>query len=39
MSNRNIRIENHYGLGMAWFVGWLFTVGRLAKGSGAVCWR
>ena len=32
MSNRNIRIETHSGLGMAWFVGWLFTVGFLSKG-------
>ena len=32
MSNRNIRIETHSGLGMAWFVGWLFTVGLLSKG-------
>ena len=32
MSNRNIRIETRSGLGMAWFVGWLFTVGFLSKG-------
>ena len=32
MSNRNIRIETHSGLGMAWIVGWLFTVGFLSKG-------
>ena len=32
MSNRNIRIENLSGLGMAWFVDWLFTVGLLSKG-------
>lgn len=32
MSNRNTRIENQSGLGMAWFVGWLFTVGFLSKG-------
>ena len=25
-------IETHSGLGMAWFVGWLFTVGFLSKG-------
>ena len=31
MSNRNILIETHSGLGMAWFVGWLFTVGFLSK--------
>ena len=27
-----LRIETHSGLGMAWFVGWLFTVGFLSKG-------
>lgn len=32
MANRNIKIETHSGLGLAWFVGWLFTVGFLSKG-------
>lgn len=27
-----IRIEQHSGLGLFWFVGWLFTIGYLHQG-------
>lgn len=29
---RRIRIEQHSPLGMAWFIGWLFTIGFLRHG-------
>lgn len=27
-----VRITQHGGLGMAWFIGWLFTIGYLQQG-------
>jgi hypothetical protein len=27
-----VRIEQHGGLGLAWFAGWLFTIGYLGLG-------
>jgi hypothetical protein len=27
--DRRIKIEQHSGVGMLWFVGWLFTIGFL----------
>lgn len=27
-----IRIDQHGGLGLAWFAGWLFTIGYLGHG-------
>ena len=32
MSNRSITIQQQSGLGMLWFIGWLFTIGFLEKG-------
>ena len=29
MSNRSITIQQQSGLGMLWFIGWLFTIGYL----------
>lgn len=29
MDRQKIRIEQHSGLGLAWFAGWLFTIGYL----------
>lgn len=29
MDRQKIRIEQHSGTGMLWFVGWLFTIGYL----------
>ena len=30
--NKPIKIEQHSGLGMAWFIGWLFSIGFLKLG-------
>jgi len=30
--NKAIKIEQHSGLGMLWFIGWLFTIGFLKTG-------
>ena len=30
--DRRIRIEQHGGLGLVWFAGWLFTIGYLELG-------
>ena len=30
--NKAIKIEQHSGLGMIWFIGWLFSVGFLNMG-------
>jgi hypothetical protein len=32
MDKQRIRIEQHSGLGLVWFAGWLFTVGYLELG-------
>lgn len=29
---RKIKIEQHSGIGMLWFIGWLFTIGFLKLG-------
>jgi hypothetical protein len=29
MDKQRIRIEQHGGLGLVWFAGWLFTIGYL----------
>lgn len=29
MDKQRIRIDQHGGLGLAWFAGWLFTIGYL----------
>ena len=29
MDKQRIRIEQHSGLGIVWFAGWLFTIGYL----------
>lgn len=29
MDKQRIKIEQHSGLGLAWFAGWLFTIGYL----------
>ena len=29
MDKQKIRIEQHSGLGLVWFAGWLFTIGFL----------
>ena len=29
MANDKIRVEQHSGLGLAWFGGWLFTIGYM----------
>ncbi len=30
--DRSVKIEQHSGLGMIWFIGWLFSVGFLRLG-------
>ena len=30
--NKAIKIEQHSGLGMVWFIGWLFSIGFLKLG-------
>lgn len=30
--NKPIKIEQHSGLGLAWFIGWLFSIGFLKMG-------
>ena len=30
--NKAIKIEQHSGLGVLWFIGWLFTIGFLKLG-------
>lgn len=32
MNKQRIRIEQHGGLGLVWFAGWLFTIGYLDMG-------
>ena len=33
-----IKVENQTGVGMLWFIGWLFTIGFTSKGFlGAIC--
>lgn len=31
-SKRSVQITQHSGLGLAWFAGWLFTIGYLHQG-------
>ena len=31
-STRSVKIEQHSGLGMVWFIGWLFSIGFLKLG-------
>jgi hypothetical protein len=43
MMEKRIRIEQHGGLGLLWFAGWLFTIGYLNMGFwkavlGLVVW-
>jgi len=35
---KNIKVEQHSGVGMLWFVGWLFTIGflNLSFGQGVL---
>lgn len=34
--NKPVKIEQHSGLGMLWFIGWLFSIGFLKLSFGKV---